>query len=162
MNRLEEAFSAAKSENRALLIGFVTAGFPSKVGTIATVKAMIAGGVDVIEVGFPYSDPVMDGPIIQRAGEVALQNKTHAQDVLDIVEEISKLAPTLVMTYWNPIEKYGVEKFSTDLARRGGVGLITPDLTIEESAPWLSAAQDRKSTRLNSSHIPLSRMPSSA
>ena len=141
MNRLDDAFSLAKSENRSLLIGFVTAGFPSKAGTIATAKAMIAGGVDVIEVGFPYSDPVMDGPIIQRAGEIALENKTNALDVLDIVEEISNLAPTLVMTYWNPIEKYGVDKFSTELAMRGGVGLITPDLTIEESAPWLSAAQ---------------------
>ena len=141
MNRLDEAFSVAKSENRALLIGFVTAGFPSKAGTIATAKAMIAGGVDVIEVGFPYSDPVMDGPIIQRAGEIALENKTNALDVLDIVEEISNLAPTLVMTYWNPIEKFGVEKFSRELAIRGGVGLITPDLTIEESKTWLNTAQ---------------------
>ena len=143
MKTLEEVFASAKNENRAALIGFITAGFPSKSTTVEVAKEMVLGGVDIIEVGFPYSDPVMDGPIIQRAGEIALENKTHALDVLDIVEEISKLAPTLVMTYWNPIERYGVAKFSKELASVGGVGLITPDLTIEESEDWLAAAAVR-------------------
>jgi tryptophan synthase alpha chain len=83
----------------------------------------------------------MDGPVIQKAGEAALANKTTSKDVLNIVSEISKLGvPTLVMTYWNPIERYGVARFSKELASAGGVGLITPDLTIEESEDWLASA----------------------
>ena len=144
MTNLTSAFSKAKSENRAALIGFITAGFPEINKTVEVARAMVEGGVDIIEVGFPYSDPVMDGPVIQKAGEAALANKTTSKDVLNIVSEISKLGvPTLVMTYWNPIERYGVAKFSKELASVGGVGLITPDLTIEESEDWLAAAAVR-------------------
>ena len=108
------AFSKAKSEKRALLIGFITAGYPSKERSLEIAKAMVAGGVDLIEVGFPYSDPVMDGPVIQRAAEIALANGAKASEVLEVVSGVSKLeVPVVVMTYWNPIEKYGVNIFYT-------------------------------------------------
>lgn len=135
--RLQEVFAQAKLENRAALIGYMPAGFPTKEGSQRLIAAMIDGGVDIVEVGFPYSDPVMDGPVIQQAAEVALRNGTSARDVLDVVA--SSTVPTLVMSYWNPIERYGVAKFAEDLSSASGVGVITPDLTVEESENWISA-----------------------
>jgi tryptophan synthase alpha chain len=144
MANLSSVFEKANSENRAALIGFITAGFPDKKSSIEIAKEMIAGGVDIIEVGFPYSDPVMDGPVIQKAGEEALANGIKSADVLDIVREISALQiPVLVMTYWNPIERYGVEKFANDLVTANGAGLITPDLTVEEAEDWNSFANKK-------------------
>ena len=145
MNQLADIFAKCKNENRAALIGFITAGFPNKESSVEIAKAMISGGVDIIEVGFPYSDPVMDGPVIQRAGEQALALGTNSRDVLKIVSEISMLGvPVLVMTYWNPIEKFGINKFSEELIAAGGVGLITPDLTIEEAETWNEIADGKK------------------
>ena len=113
------------------------------------IRAMVAGGVDAIEIGFPYSDPVMDGPVIQAAAEVALKNGIGAQDVLDILQETTALdVPALVMTYWNPIEKFGVEKFVAAIATAGGSGVITPDLTIEESELWISETEKHHVNRV--------------
>jgi len=101
---------------------------------------MVENGVDAIEVGLPYSDPLMDGPTIQEAVQRALEAGTHTDDVLRTVEAVARTgAPTLVMSYWNPIERYGVDRFAADLAAAGGVGVITPDLTPEESGPWTAA-----------------------
>ena len=111
------------------------------------IKAMVDGGVDAIEVGFPYSDPVMDGPTIQAAADQSLANGTNSRDVMETLKYAATLAPAVIMSYWNPIEKYGVEKFAADMAESGGSGTITPDLTIEEAAPWISAC---KSNSLNS------------
>ncbi len=125
------------------LIGYVPAGYPTPEGAKEIIKAMITGGVDVIEVGFPYSDPVMDGPIIQAAAELALKNGTNAKTVFDTVEYVAKLdTPVVVMTYWNPIEKYGISNFAKELDKAGGSGVITPDLTIEEAKAWLSACSE--------------------
>lgn len=130
-----------RSEGRAALIGYLPAGFPTVEGSIAAMKAMIAGGVDAIEVGFPYSDPVMDGPTIQLAADRALAQGTSAVDVLQIVKAISQTGtPTVVMTYWNPVARYGLSNFARDLANAGGSGVITPDLTIDEARDWLAAA----------------------
>ena len=137
MKNLKEVFESAKSENRAALIGYMPAGFPSSELPARLIDAMVDGGVDIVEVGFPYSDPVMDGPVIRQAAEISLRNGTSANDVLAIVSQIK--VPALVMSYWNPIEKFGVEKFATELSKSGGVGVITPDLTIEESALWITA-----------------------
>jgi tryptophan synthase alpha chain len=137
MKNLKEVFERAKSENRAALIGYMPAGFPSRELSARLIDAMVDGGVDIVEVGFPYSDPVMDGPVIQQAAEISLRNGTSANDVLAIVSQIK--VPALVMSYWNPIEKFGVEKFAIELSKSGGVGVITPDLTIEESALWITA-----------------------
>ena len=139
--KLHEVFAQAKAEDRAVLIGYMPAGFPTKEGSQRLIAAMIAGGVDIVEVGFPYSDPVMDGPVIQQAAEIALRNNTSAKDVFDVVASSS--VPTLVMSYWNPIERYGAADFASDLSRASGVGVITPDLTVEESENWIRATDDQ-------------------
>jgi tryptophan synthase alpha chain len=97
--------------------------------------------VDVVELGLPYSDPLMDGPVIQNAVEVALHAGTRTRDVLVAVEQVAATgAPVLVMTYWNPIDRYGVDRFAADLANAGGAGLITPDLIPDEAGDWLAAS----------------------
>lgn len=149
MSALAALFEKTRSENRAALIGYLPAGFPSKEECIMGIQAMVNGGVDAVEIGFPYSDPVMDGPVIQAAADLALSNGTGASDVFDIVEATVKMGvPTVVMTYWNPIERYGVTKFAAELARRGGSGVITPDLTIEESASWQEASTTAGTDRI--------------
>ena len=145
---LDTLFTQLKVENRAALIGYMPAGFPTNEGCVEVIKAMIDGGVDAIEIGFPYSDPVMDGAVIQEASEQALRQGTTAQDVMRTVGAVSALAPTLVMTYWNPIERFGVENFVRELTAHGGSGTITPDLTIEESGPWLQATNDHAANRV--------------
>ena len=140
MTALEELFNTPGKK----LIGYMPAGYPTIEGAKAIIKAMVEGGVDAVEVGFPYSDPVMDGPTIQAAAEQSLANGTKAADVLETLEFASKLAPAVVMSYWNPIERYGVDRFAEDLAKATGSGTITPDLTVEESDSWLIACKDQK------------------
>ncbi len=144
MSVLSEVLAAAKAERRAALVGYLPAGYPSVPGAIDAMTAMVRGGVDVVEVGLPYSDPLMDGPTIQRAVEVALEQRTTTDDVLTTVRGVAATgAPTLVMSYWNPIERYGAGRFAEGLAAAGGVGTITPDLTPDEAATapsdWLGA-----------------------
>jgi tryptophan synthase alpha chain len=135
------AFGKANADNRAALIGYLPAGFPTVSGAIEAAKAMAGAGADIIEVGLPYSDPLMDGPVIAEAVHRALSAGTRVADVLRTVEAIaSDSIPALVMTYWNPVDRYGVRAFARDLAQAGGSGLITPDLTPEEAAPWLEAS----------------------
>jgi tryptophan synthase alpha chain len=134
-------FAQAKSENRALLIGYLPAGFPTLGESVALVEAMYDGGVDLIEVGLPYSDPLMDGPVIQQAVDQALSNGATPQSVLTVVKAVSELGVVpVVMSYWNPIEQFGIEAFAYELRQAGGAGVITPDLTIEEGQPWIAAA----------------------
>jgi tryptophan synthase alpha chain len=137
---LAEAFGAAGRERRAVLVGYLPAGFPDVEGGIAALQAMVAGGVDVVEVGFPYTDPLMDGPLIQAAVERALAGGVHTADVLRTVEAVAATGvPTLVMTYWNPVEHYGAARFATALREAGAAGAITPDLSPEEAGDWLAA-----------------------
>lgn len=142
--RLAETFARCRAEGRAALVGYLPAGFPSFEGCVAALEAMIDGGpdggVDVLEIGLPYSDPLMDGPTIQEAVVLALGNGTRTRDVLATVARVSGRVPTLVMTSWNPIEQQGPERFAAALADAGGVGTITPDLVPEEAAGWLDAA----------------------
>jgi tryptophan synthase alpha chain len=141
MSRLSDAFEKARLDGRAALVGYLPAGFPSAAGAVAALTAMVEAGVDVVEVGLPYSDPLMDGPTIQRAVDRALAAGTGTEQVLQTVAAVARTgAPTLVMTYWNPVEQYGVQRFAADLAAAGGAGAITPDLTPEEAGPWLAAA----------------------
>jgi tryptophan synthase alpha chain len=142
MSRLHEAFAAARAEDRAALIGYLPAGFPSVDGAVDAIRVMVENGVDIVEIGLPYSDPLMDGPTIQAAVEIALRGGTTTRDVLATVEAVAATgAPTLVMSYWNPIERYGVDAFAADLAAAGGAGVITPDLTAEEAGPWVAASE---------------------
>jgi tryptophan synthase alpha chain len=138
-----QAFATAKAEGRAALVGYLPAGFPDVQGGIDGLRTLVDGGCDVIEIGLPYSDPVMDGPTIQAAAQRALEAGTRTADVIRTVEAVAATGvPTLVMTYWNPIERYGVDRFAKDLANAGGAGLITPDLVPDEAAGWLQVADE--------------------
>lgn len=135
------AFEKARADGRAALVGYLPAGYPDVPGAIDALKAMVDAGCDVIEIGLPYSDPVMDGPTIQAAAQAALEGGVRTTDVLRTVEAVAATGtPTLVMTYWNPVERYGVERFAADLASAGGAGLITPDLTPDFAPEWIAAA----------------------
>jgi len=135
------AFEEARADGRAALVGYLPAGFPDVEGSIAALEAMVASGCDVIEVGLPYSDPVMDGPTIQAAAQQALEAGFRVRDVFRTVEAVAATGtPAVVMTYWNPVERYGVERFARDLAGAGGSGLITPDLTPDSDPHWPTAA----------------------
>jgi tryptophan synthase alpha chain len=137
---LAATFAEARAEERAVLVGYLPAGFPSLDGGVDALRAMVESGVDVVEVGLPYSDPLMDGPTIATAVEHALRSGLRTADVLATVEAVAATgAPTLVMSYWNPVERYGVDAFARDLAAAGGAGVITPDLLPEEAGPWLEA-----------------------
>ena len=147
--RVSPTFERARAEGRSLLVGYLPAGFPSVDGSIAAMHAMVDNGVDLIEVGLPYSDPVMDGPTIQRAAEIALDGGTRTRDVLAIVGAVAaRGVPVLVMTYWNPIERYGVERFARDLDAAGGAGLITPDLPPDDADPWIAASDEHALDRV--------------
>ena len=138
------AFDTARAEGRSVLIGYLPAGFPDVPGSIEALTTMVEAGCDVIEVGLPYTDPVMDGPTIQAAAQQALDGGARTADVLRTVEAVAATGtPTVVMTYWNPVEAYGVERFATDLASAGGAGLITPDLTPDFAPEWIAAADER-------------------
>ena len=135
-------FEKARIDGRGVLIGCMPAGFPTVAGSQAAIRAMVESGVDIVEVEFPYSDPVMDGPVIQRASDIALAGGVRTRDVLATIEAAAMSgAPVILMTYWNPIEVYGVERFARDLAAAGGAGLITPDLIPDEAAEWLAASE---------------------
>ena len=138
---IAEVFGKAKAENRGVLVGCMPAGFPTVDASIASMLAMAEAGCDVIEVELPYSDPVMDGPVIQKASDIALGNGVRVADTIRIVEAVAATgAPVVTMTYWNPVEKYGVDRFARDLAAAGGTGLITPDLIPDEAHDWLAAS----------------------
>ncbi len=141
MRTVAQTFAAARGEGRGVLVGYLPAG----AAPIEAFTAMVEAGVDVVEVGLPYSDPVLDGPVIQRAVDRALAAGTRPRDVLRTVEAVARTGtPALVMTYWNPVEQYGVDRFAADLAAAGGAGMITPDLTPEEAGPWLAAADEHR------------------
>jgi tryptophan synthase alpha chain len=141
---LSAAFATAKAEGRAALVGYLPAGFPSVKGARAALEAMVeggaAGGVDVLEIGLPYSDPLMDGPVIQQAVQAALVRGVRITDVLETAAALAQQVATVIMTYWNPVEAYGVERFAEALSAGGVAGLITPDLVPDEAAQWIAAA----------------------
>ena len=139
----------AATAGRSTLVGYLPCGFPDVPASVDAVRAMVAGGVDVVELGMPYSDPVMDGPVIQRAADAALRAGVRVRDVLASVQALragadaeGSGAPVLVMSYWAPVDAYGVDAFARDLASAGGAGLITPDLVPDEASAWLAASDE--------------------
>lgn len=140
---LSETLAQAREENRAALIAYLPAGFPTVDGGIEAVKAALDGGADVVEVGLPHSDPVLDGPVIQTADDIALRGGVKIADVMRTVREAHEATgkPVLVMTYWNPIDRYGIERFTAELAEAGGAGCILPDLPVEEAGVWREHAE---------------------
>jgi tryptophan synthase alpha chain len=142
VSKLAECIGKAKAEGRAALIAYLPVGYPNVEDSIAAMVAAVEAGADVVEVGVPYSDPGMDGPVIQQAVDVAVRAGVGMRDVLRAVEAVAAAgAVPVVMSYWNPIERYGVERFATDLAAAGGAGAITPDLIPDEAAEWIAATE---------------------
>lgn len=143
MSRTAAAIDAAKAEGRAALMIYLPVGYPTLDLSIKAARTAIAAGADIIELGLPYTDPGMDGPVIEAAAQEALAQGVRISDVFTAVREVSATgAPTLVMTYYNPVFRYGVERFATDLAAHGGAGLITADLTPDEAGTWEDAADE--------------------
>ncbi len=148
-SRLQAVFSACRSENRAALIGYLPTGYPDVAASVEAMKALTESGCDLIEVGVPYSDPGMDGPVIANAAEVALRGGVRVRDTLAAVEAISAAGGrAVVMTYWNPVLRYGIHAFARDLAAAGGYGLITPDLIPDEAEEWLAASAQHQLDRI--------------
>jgi len=136
-----QVLARCRAEGRAALIGYLPVGFPSVADSIEAVVAMVEAGADLVEVGIPYSDPLLDGPTIQRATETALAGGCRVDDVFTAVRAVTDAgAAAYVMTYWNLVLRRGVDRFAADLSAAGGSGLITPDLIPDEAGEWLAAS----------------------
>ncbi len=142
-SRVASTIARRNVEAAGAFVGYLPAGFPDLQTSIDAAVAIARNGVDVIELGLPYSDPVMDGSVIQAATQKALSNGFRLRDGFTAVREISAAVdvPVLVMTYWNPVVQYGVDRFADDLVAAGGAGLITPDLIPDEGGDWLAASE---------------------
>ena len=142
VSTVEQTIARRRSEGGGALIGYLPVGFPTLTASIDAAVALVANGVDIIELGLPYSDPVMDGPVIQAATQQALANGFKLRHGFEAIKAITAQvdAPVLVMTYWNPVVQYGVERFADDLRAAGGAGLITPDLIPDEAGDWMAAS----------------------
>lgn len=142
-SRVEAAILAAKEQRKGALIGYLPVAFPDLDTSVAAAIAMAESGVDVIEFGVPYSDPVMDGLVIQEATQTALKAGFKLPQLFEAISRVTAAvdAPVLVMTYWNPVVQYGVERFARDLAAAGGAGLITPDITPDAAAEWIEVSK---------------------
>lgn len=141
MTAVAEAVAKARADGRAVLVGYLPVGYPDVDTSIAAIRALVEGGCDIVEVGIPYSDPVMDGPTIQRATEPAVRAGVGIPDALRAVEAVAAAGGAAVtMGYWNQIERYGVERYAADLAAAGGSGAVTPDLIPDEAGDWIAAS----------------------
>lgn len=142
----EARLDALRAQGRPALVGYLPVGYPDVERSVEAVTTMVDAGVDVVEIGVPYSDPVMDGPVIQQAAEAALRGGARVRDVLRVVEAVAERSggrvPALVMSYYNPVLRYGVAAFARDLAAAGGAGMITPDLVPDEGDEWNAAADE--------------------
>lgn len=141
-SRVESVIAARRAAGSGALIGYLPVGFPDLRTSIEAAVALAENGVDVIELGLPYSDPVMDGPVIQAATLTALRGGFRMRHGFEAIAEITArtTVPVLLMTYWNPVVQYGVDRFADDLLAAGGAGLITPDLIPDEAQEWLAAS----------------------
>jgi len=140
-SRTAELLRRLRSEGRPALIAYLPTGFPTVDQSVEAVRTLVEHGADVVEIGIPYTDPVMDGTTVQRAVEQALEAGTRVRDAFRLVRAVADAgAVPLVMTYWNPVLAYGVDAFARDLAEAGGAGLITPDLIPDEAAEWVEAS----------------------
>jgi tryptophan synthase alpha chain len=141
VSALQDRIGQARAEGRAALLGYLPVGYPDVPRSIEAMVALVEGGADAVEIGVPYSDPGMEGPVIQEAMDVAVRAGVGLRDVFGAVRAVADAgAVPVVMSYWNPIEHYGVDRFADDLAAAGGAGAITPDLIPDEAGPWLAAS----------------------
>lgn len=142
-SRVAAAIAAAHAEGRGAFVGYLPAGYPDVATSIEAAIALAEAGADVIELGPPYSDPVMDGLVIQEATQTALANGFRMRDLFTIIREVTARTdvPILVMTYWNLVEQYGVDRYADELVAAGGAGLITPDITPDAGQAWIAASE---------------------
>lgn len=140
-SRTESMLQSRKARNTPAFIGYLPYGFPDPDSSIDAFTTLVNHGVDIVEIGLPYSDPVMDGPIIQAASQIALDNGERIAEVFRAVEAVANAGGVpLIMSYWNVIFHYGVERFAREFESAGGAGLITPDLIPDEAGEWLEAS----------------------
>src|ERR1039457_7628114 len=144
MTRIQQIFESRKSEGKGVLVAYLTAGDPSPEATPGLVAALERGGADLIELGVPFSDPIADGPVIQRGSDRALKAGTRVSTVLDIAAEIRKRSeiPLLLFTYMNPVLHYGLEALARDARSRGIDGCLLTDLSVEEAEPYVAAMRN--------------------
>lgn len=149
-SQVATAILAAKQARRGALVGYLPVGFPDLDTSIEAAITMARNGVDVIELGLPYSDPVMDGLVIQEATRTALESGFKVHQVFEAVRRVRETVdtPVLVMTYINPVIQYGIDLFAAELAAAGGAGLITPDITPEAASEWLEASEKHRLDRV--------------
>lgn len=142
-SRVAAAIDAAHADGRGAFVGYLPLGFPDLQTSIEAAVLLAESGADVLELGPPYSDPVMDGTVIQEATQTALAAGFRVRDIFTAVREITSRVdvPVLVMTYWNPVMQYGVDRYADDLRAAGGAGLITPDITPDAAADWIAASE---------------------
>jgi len=148
MSRINEKFSELDAKNEKALIAYVMAGFPNENATLSAVKGLIKGGVDIIELGFPFSDPLADGPVIQNASMMSLERGMKINSFLNLVKKIRKITdtPLVLMTYTNILYHVGYQKFISEAKKAGIDGFILPDMAIEESKDYLAAARQSGDT----------------
>jgi tryptophan synthase alpha chain len=139
--RVEEAFATARRQGRAALVVYLTAGYPDVETSKACFEAAVDAGADVLEVGLPFSDPMMDGPVIQRANQHVLDSGLDVAGQLDLVGSLDVDVPVLAMTYVTIADTHGYDRFADELAAAGCSGAILPDLPAPEAADWLTAAR---------------------
>lgn len=141
MSATADRIDQLRAEGRAALVAYLPVGFPTVAESVRAVHTLVDNGIDILELGLPYSDPVMDGETIQHAVTQALLAGARVRDLFPVVEAAaSRGVPVLSMTYFNPVMRYGVDAFARDLAAAGGAGLITPDLIPDEAGEWIAAA----------------------
>ena len=148
--RVSEVLEANRASGRGSLIGYFPAGYPTLDDSVAALVAMAEGGCDILEVGVPYSDPVMDGEVIQKATEKALESGFKLAQLFEVIAEVRKrtAVPMLVMSYWNPVLRFGVERFAKMLRESGAQGMITPDLIPDEAREWLEISDSQDLDRV--------------
>ncbi len=142
-SRVAQAIASAHAAGRGAFVGYLPLGFPDLQTSIDAAVALAESGADVLELGPPYSDPVMDGTVIQEATQTALAGGFRVRDTFTAIREITRRVdvPVLVMTYWNPVLQYGVDRYADDLLAAGGAGLITPDITPDAATEWIAASE---------------------
>jgi len=148
MSRIKEKFAELKAKNEKALISYIMVGFPNQRATLSAVKGLVKGGTDIIELGFPFSDPLADGPVIQNASTVSLEKGTKINNFFSLVKKIRKLTdlPLVLMTYTNILYTRGYPKFISEAKKAGIDGFILPDMSIEESKEYLNAAKGKTDT----------------
>lgn len=150
MSSVKDTLLANRESGKGSLVGYYPAGYPTLKDSVDALVAMSENGCDILEIGVPYSDPVMDGLVIQIATEEARAAGFVLGDLFEVIRQVRARVdtPLLVMSYWNPVLRFGVEKFAKEIVAAGAQGMITPDLVPDEAAQWLAASEENELDRV--------------